>query len=98
MPKKRLDVNWKREVHTEDFKPALRRYTRYLEENGLRESTISSYVFRVGKFLEFAQTDEPDADDFAAFQETLYDKRLSRSSINNYCLPSSGIIRCVGNP
>ncbi|MGB9923400.1 MAG: hypothetical protein ACPLLR_00250, partial [Methanothrix sp.] len=42
MPKKRLDVNWKREVRTEDFKPALRRYTRYLEENGLMESTISS--------------------------------------------------------
>ncbi|MEM0498794.1 MAG: tyrosine-type recombinase/integrase, partial [Methanothrix sp.] len=85
MSRKRLDVSWKREVQTEDFKPALKRYTRYLEESGLRESTISSYVVRVGKFLEFARTDEPDADDFAAFQETLHEKRLSRSSINNYC-------------
>ncbi|MEM2097007.1 hypothetical protein [Methanothrix sp.] len=42
MSRKRLDVNWKREVQTEDFKPALKRYTRYLEEIGLRESTISS--------------------------------------------------------
>ena len=50
MSKKRLDICWEREASKEDFKPALRRYDRYLEENGIRESTRSSYVFRVGKF------------------------------------------------
>ncbi|HOK58874.1 MAG TPA: hypothetical protein PK659_07340 [Methanothrix sp.] len=53
MPKKRLDVNWKREVRTEDFKPALRRYTRYLKENGLREH--AQYVevdCPLGRFLD----------------------------------------------
>jgi hypothetical protein len=55
MPKKRLNVNWDREVRTEDFKPALKHYNRYLDDDGLRKSTITSYVFRVGKFLEFAQ-------------------------------------------
>ena len=85
MPKKRLDVNWDREVSTEDIKPTLKKYNRYLEDNGLRESTISSYVFRVGKFLEFAQNNEPQVEDFTSFQEMLHESRLSRSSINNYC-------------
>jgi hypothetical protein len=84
MPKKRLDVNWGREVKTEDFKPALKRYNRYLEDSGLRKSTISSYVFRVGKFLEFAQDDAPQVEDFTRFREILHEKKLSRSSINNY--------------
>lgn len=85
MPKKRLDVNWEREARTEDFRPALKRYCRYLEDVGLRESTISSYVFRVGKFLEHAQNDAPQVEDFTRFREMLHEERLSRSSINNYC-------------
>ncbi len=85
MAKKWLDVNWDREVRTEDFKPALKRYTRYLEENGLRKSTIASYVFRVGKFLDYIKTDSPQVEDFSKFRETLHDNDLSRSSINNYC-------------
>lgn len=85
MTKKRLDVNWSREVRTEDFTPALKRYNRYLEGDGLRESTISSYLFRVGKFLEFAKGDSPQVEEFTRFREMLLEKRLSRSSINNYC-------------
>jgi integrase/recombinase XerD len=85
MSKKRMDVNWDREVGIEDLKPALKRYSRHLEDNGLRESTIISYIFRVGKFLEFAQGDAPQVEEFTRFREMLYERRLSRSSINNYC-------------
>ncbi len=85
MPKKRLDVNWNREVRAEDLKPALKRYNRYLEDAGMRKSTMSSYAFRVGKFLEYIKTDVPNVEDFSRFRETLYEKKLSRSSINNYC-------------
>ena len=53
-----------RAVGKEDFKPILKRYDRYLEENGIRESTRSSYVFRVGKILEFAQDDLPLEEEF----------------------------------
>jgi hypothetical protein len=42
MPKKGLDVNWERKARTEDFKPALKRYCRHLEDAGLRESTLAS--------------------------------------------------------
>jgi hypothetical protein len=39
MPKKRLDVNWEREVKTEDFEPALKRSNRYLKDNGIKNKT-----------------------------------------------------------
>jgi hypothetical protein len=64
MSKKRLDVDWKRKIGAEDIKPALKKHNRYLEENGLRKSTISSYVFRVGKFLESVKSDEPSFGSF----------------------------------
>jgi integrase/recombinase XerD len=85
MPKKRLDVSWTREIGVEDLKPALKRYNRYLEDGGLRDSTITMYVFRVGKFLEFAKDNKPPVDEFTRFRETLNERCLSRSTINNYC-------------
>ena len=90
MPRKRIDINWDREVKTADLKPALKRYGRYLEDIGLRDSTIESYVLRVGKYLEFAQTDAPSLEDFAKFREKLHDERLSRSSLNNYSFAIKG--------
>ena len=85
MPKKRMDVNWKREIGKEDLKPAVQRYKRYLEDNGLRASTVPMYVLRASKYLEFSETDSPNADDFARFRDHLHDKKLSRSTVNNYC-------------
>jgi hypothetical protein len=84
MPKKRMDVNWKREIGKDDLNPAIKRYKRYLEDCGLRESTIPMYVLHVSKYLEFSETDSPSADDFARFRDILHDKKLSRSTINNY--------------
>jgi integrase/recombinase XerD len=84
MPKKRLDVNWKREIKAEDIKPAIKRYKRYLEDQGLRASTIPMYLLHVTKYLEFSQTDSPTPDDFAKFRDLLHDRKLSRSTINNY--------------
>lgn len=84
MPKKRIDVNWKREIGKEDLKPAVQRYRRYLEDKGLRASTIPMYVLHASKYLEFCETDSPCTDDFARFRDHLHDKKLSRSTINNY--------------
>ena len=44
MAKKRMDVNWKREIGKDDLKPAVKRFKRYLEDKGLRASTIPMYV------------------------------------------------------
>lgn len=84
MTKKRLEVNWKRELEHEDLKPALRRYRRHLEDCGLRASTIPMYVLHVTKYLEFSGTDSPCSEDFARFRDHLHDMKLSRSTINNY--------------
>jgi integrase/recombinase XerD len=84
MPKKRLDVNWNREFKAEDFKPSLERFRVYLKSIGLRTSTIDMYVFRAGRYLQFAQTDMPSNDNFIQFRDMLQEKILSRSTINNY--------------
>ncbi|HOT06212.1 MAG TPA: tyrosine-type recombinase/integrase [Methanotrichaceae archaeon] len=84
MPKKRLDVNWDREAGTEGFKPALKRFERYLKANGLSPATIEMYVFRVGKYLEFVRSDTPSDDDFLTFRDMIQEAKLSRSTINNY--------------
>jgi len=68
MSKKRLDICWERQAAgKEAINQALKRYDRYLEENGIRESTRSSYVFRVKKFLEFAGDDTPQEGEFTRF-------------------------------
>ena len=74
MSKKRMDVNWKREIGKEDLKPAVKRYRRYLEDKGLRPSSIPMYVLHVGKYLEFSGTDILSEDDFAKFRDNLHDK------------------------
>ncbi len=73
-----------RVISKEDLKPAVKRYRRYLEDKGLRTSTIPMYVLHVTKYLEFSETDSPSADDFAGFRDQLHDRKLSRSTINNY--------------
>lgn len=57
---------------------------RYLQYNGIRGSTIDSYIIRVRKFLDYAQSDRPSSSDFEEFRECLLEKNLSRSTINNY--------------
>jgi hypothetical protein len=59
MPKKWLDVDWNREIGKEDLKPAVKRYRRYLEDKGLRASTIPMYVLHVSKYLEFVKQIHP---------------------------------------
>jgi hypothetical protein len=88
------DVNWKK-IGKEDLKPAMKRYRRYLEDKGLRASTIPMYVLHVSKYLEFCGTDSPCADDFARFRDLLHDRKLSRSTINNY---SFSVKRAAAHP
>lgn len=59
MSKKLMDVNWKREIGKEDLKPEVKRFRRYLEDSGLRPSSIPMYVMHVTKYLDFSGTDTP---------------------------------------
>ena len=92
--KEAVGVNWRREIGKEDIKPALKRYRRYLEDNGLRASTIPMYVLHASKYLEFIGTDSPCADDFARFRDHLHDRKLSRSTINDYSFSIKSITKC----
>jgi integrase/recombinase XerD len=98
MPKKRMEVNWDREIRTEDFKPALKHFRGYLKNNGLRASTIDMYVYRAGKYLEFAHSDTPSNDDFLKFREMLEERVLSRSTFNNYFFSIKKYHEMQGNP
>ncbi len=83
MERRKLDFDWNR-VNVIDFEMPLRRYRRYLEDRGFRESTVESYIGNVGRYLKFAQTDRPTTDTATCFRDTLHDKNLARSTINNY--------------
>jgi hypothetical protein len=42
----------------------LKRYRRYLEEKGYRESTVVSYSSNIARYLEFVGTDKPNSEEF----------------------------------
>jgi len=80
---KRLGIDWN--VHTKtDFEPSLRRFRRYLEDNGFRESTIEGYVDNVGRYLKFAGTDKTSEKDRITFRDESHNSKLSRSTLNQY--------------
>ena len=83
MSKRKLETNWGLGAPV-DFNVSLKRYKRYLEDLGFRESTIESYVGHVGRYLEFAKTDKPTTEAAERFRDTLHDRNLARSTINNY--------------
>lgn len=82
--RKQINVDWGREVNKGDLGTAMLRYVGYLKDLGFREPTIETYVYRASKYLEFAKTDQPSAEDFSRFREVLQGKRLSRSTLNLY--------------
>jgi integrase/recombinase XerD len=96
MTKKRIEVNWAITPFAVNLKPALIRFRRYLNDIGLRASTIESYVIRVNKFLDFAQSDNPPVIAFEEFRDQLHSKNLSRSSLNNYSFAIRSYYKMMG--
>ena len=82
--KKRLQFSWTSSSPVKPFRSSLKRYDRYLKDIGLQASTIEGYERCVNKFLEFAQADLPPLAKFNEFRSQLHERRLSRSTINNY--------------
>jgi hypothetical protein len=74
------------------------RFERYLRGLGYQESTILDYVGRCERYLSFCGTTEPNEEHATKFRETLIDRRLSRSSINNYSFVIKAYHRMLGNP
>ena len=49
MSKKRIEVDWHKGIVADDIKPAVMCFRRYLEDNGLRASTVPMYLLHVAK-------------------------------------------------
>jgi integrase/recombinase XerD len=83
MVKKRLlAVDWT--YREADLDAAIKHFEGYLKNRGFRRSTMDGYLACVGIYLKFAKTDRPSSDDAIKFRETLLDKNLARSTLNNY--------------
>ena len=67
-----------------DFEHSLNRFRRYLEDQGRREATIEGYLGNVNRYLKFAKTDRPLDQDLERFRDTLAERKVSRSSKNQY--------------
>lgn len=79
--RQKLSVSWDLPNHDVE----LRRFNRYLRDKGVRPTTLSDYIQRAGKYLEFCGSDQPSPEKAQEYRDHLLDRNLSRSSVNNYC-------------
>lgn len=82
MPK--ISVDWTRKKQPHDLKPRLSEFHRYLETLGLKKNTITLYSRLINIYLLELNNDMPSSKDAEQFYKSLYDKKLSRSAINNF--------------
>ena len=57
---KKMRTNWKI-MNEGGFDLNLKRYKRYLEEKGYRESTVEGYLSYIARYLNFVGTDKPSS-------------------------------------
>ncbi|HWQ20013.1 MAG TPA: site-specific integrase [Methanotrichaceae archaeon] len=95
MMKRRLEIDWNRKT-SGDFSVPLQRYKRFLEDKGFHDSTIDSYVGHVGRYLKFSGTDKPPIEAASQFRQSLQERRLSRSTINNCSFAMINYHRMLG--
>jgi integrase/recombinase XerD len=80
---KKTQVDWSIS-RTNNFEQALRRFQRYLEGLGHSDATVDGYLGNVKRYLAFAGSDKPKVKDWQSFSESLHDRKLGRSTLNQY--------------
>ena len=90
--RQKLQINWN--LPENDTK--LRRFRRYLRDNGVRPSTLENYVFRVSKYFEFCNDQEPSPEMAQNYRDFLMDKNLSNSSVANYSYAMKSYHKMLG--
>ncbi len=78
-----MNINFDIKITT-DFEPALKRFRRYLEGQGMRKATVTGYLGNVRRYLKFAQSDRPSNQDLELFRDILAERKASRSTKNQY--------------
>ena len=77
---------------------AVRRFEHHIRSLGFSEATILDYVGRSRRYLVFCNTTEPTKEDADRFRDRLIERRLSRSSINNYSFVIKNYHHMIGEP
>jgi len=80
----KISVDWTRTKQQHDLTPRLSEFRRYLETLGLKKNTITLYTRLINIYLLELNNDMPSSKDAEQFYKSLYDKKLSRSAINNF--------------
>jgi integrase/recombinase XerD len=75
---------------------SISKFERYLRGLGFAESTVLDYVGRARRYLNACDTSEPTEKDAIKFRDGLIDRRLSKSSINNYSFVIKIYHRMIG--
>jgi site-specific recombinase XerD len=92
-----MKYNWKISKQT-DFEQPLIKYRRYLQEQGLRESTIIGYEGNLSRYLKFCETDKPSIEDWERFRDTLFGRKLKRCTLNQYAYAAKAYHEMIGKP
>jgi integrase/recombinase XerD len=96
MSKKRLNIDWSSPEEIGDLDPVLRRFWNYLRDKGFRDSTIGPYVGAIRRYLEYTKVEKPSIEDANKYRQTLFDRNLARSTINNYSFAIANYHKMIG--
>jgi hypothetical protein len=81
---RKIAVDWSRTRDKTDLKPAMSRFRRYLDNLGLKKNTIALYIKLANTYLAEVNSEMPSVDDAKKFYDSIHDKGLSRSAMNNF--------------
>ena len=95
--KSQQGVDWSIKHPVKDYTPQLRKFSKFLANEGYRESSVDCYTIFAGRYLKFVKTPNPTIQDATKYREHLIESNRARSTINNYCFLSRLIIECLGN-
>jgi site-specific recombinase XerD len=80
---KKVQVDWSISKNN-NFEQVLYRFRRYLEGLGHSNATIDGYLGNLKRYLVFSRSDRPTMKDWQSFNESLHDRKLGRSTLNQY--------------
>jgi integrase/recombinase XerD len=80
----KIKIDWTIKSNTDDFKRELAHYSKYLREQGLRESTIKGFTAKLSRYLKGEKTTHPTIQDSENFLKSLHEWKKARNTINQY--------------
>lgn len=93
-----MKVDWSIKENYDTYDIAIKRFSRYLENQGRRQSTIESYSRFVKCCLKSCGTPTPNREQLEEFRNNLFDKHLARSTINNFSFAIMRYQEMLGEP